>query len=85
MLETELERLFVRYGYQWKIDGALRVPDVQDIRMTIDRAIELLYNESSPTAQIEIGRLVIKKSEGFHDIYCLIGSEPIKEKNDNST
>jgi hypothetical protein len=71
-IESELESLFLVHDYRWKIDGVLRYPTSEEIRQTIDRAVEELYHEQDGT-QLEVGRLIIKKSQGHYDVYAMIG------------
>jgi hypothetical protein len=71
-IESEIESLFLVHDYRWKIDGVLRYPTSEEIRQTIDRAVEELYHEQDGT-QLEVGRLIIKKSQGHYDVYAMIG------------
>lgn len=71
-LEDELESIFIVHDYRWKIDGVLRYPTAEEIRQTIDKAVERLHNEDDE-AQLEVGRLIIKKKQGHYDVYTMIG------------
>lgn len=77
-VEDELESFFMLHDYRWRIDGTLRFPTADDIRMTIDRAIEELYDERVGT-QLEVGRLIIKKTPKHFDIYVRIGEAHDKD------
>lgn len=82
ILERKIYQAFERYGYQWKIDGTLKSPNEIDIRETIDKAKELLYDEEighGHTPQLEIGRLIVQKNYDHFDIYMLIGSERVEK------
>lgn len=71
-VEEELESLFLVKGYHWNIGGNLIIPNAEDIRVTIDRAKEELYDEPDGT-QLQVGRLIIKKQDGHYDVYVMIG------------
>ena len=71
-IEEELESLFMVKGYHWKIGGNLIIPTAEDIRRTIDSAIEELYDEADET-QLQVGRLIIKKQNGSFDVYVMVG------------
>lgn len=74
-IEDELESFFMVHDYRWQIDGTLRFPTAEDIRQTIDRAEEELYDEKVGT-QLEVGRLIIKKVQNHHhDVYVMIGED----------
>lgn len=73
-IEDEIESLFLVKDYRWKIDGALRYPNSDEIRQTIDRAKSDLYDEAEGT-QLEVGRLIIKKRAGHFDVFVMIGEE----------
>ena len=67
-------------GYRWKIDGDLKTPTPDDIRNTLDRAVEVLY-DNEPNDQLEVGRLIIKKRDNeLYDVFILVGT--IGEEND---
>jgi hypothetical protein len=71
-IESEIESLFIAKGYQWMIGGKRVFPTTEDIRSTIDRAVDELYDEPDGT-QIEVGRLIIKKRDGHFDLFVMIG------------
>lgn len=71
-IEDELETLFMAKGYQWNIGGSLTFPTAADIRSTIDRAVDELYDEPYGT-QIEVGRLIIKQRGEHFDVFVMIG------------
>lgn len=71
-ISEELETLFMVKDYQWKIDGALRFPNADEIRQTIEKAMAELSDEPNGT-QIEVGRLIIKKHSEGYAIYTLVG------------
>lgn len=74
-IEEELESYFLVKDYRWRIDGVLRFPNAEDIRLTIDEAKRRLYDEE-PETQLEVGRLIIRKrSQDLYDIFVMIGEE----------
>lgn len=68
----EIETHFAVHGYLWKIDGQLRFPTDDDIRLTVERAVTMLSKEPNG-ASLEVGRLLIKKSSTNYDVYVMIG------------
>jgi hypothetical protein len=69
-LAEELESLFILKGYEWKIDGELRIPTAEDISDVFERAKEMLSVGDS----IEIGRLIINEYDtDLYDVYVKIG------------
>lgn len=74
-IEEELESYFLVKDYRWRIDGVLRFPNAEDIRLAIDEAKRRLYDEE-PETQLEVGRLIIKKrSQDLYDVFVMIGEE----------
>jgi hypothetical protein len=74
----EIHEIFTRHGYQWKIDGELRSPTVEDIKDTLDRMADVLYDEEDG-AQLEVGRLIAKRHRTGIVVYILIGEENAKD------
>lgn len=69
MIDTErIARLFKEAGYQWRFSDGLRVPTSEEINKTVVAAIGALEDAEENT-QIEIGRLLVKKREGFYDVF----------------
>lgn len=78
-LTEEIKAIFDQHKYTWRISGELQSPTATDIRQTIDRAKVLLQDDDTPQATLEVGRLIIKKTPHYFDIYVHVGEEPLKE------
>lgn len=74
----EIHEIFKAKGYRWKIDGELRNPTLQDVKDTLDRMAEVLYDEEDGT-QLEVGRLIAKRHRTGMDVYILIGEKDDKD------
>jgi len=71
-LESELAKRFKENGWTWNFNQGPVVPTEEDIQAVLDEAAVRLYNEPVG-AQLEIGRLVIKKKTIGHDVYVYVG------------
>jgi hypothetical protein len=73
-LESELADIFEKNDWHWRIKGHPEgvVPGEEDIEQALDEAARLLYNEDVG-AQLEVGRLIIKKKHHGFDVYCFVG------------
>lgn len=72
-LESDLSKIYKDNNWAWSIKGkGSVVPTEEDIEAALDEAARLLYNESVG-AQLEIGRLIIKKKHRGHDVYIYAG------------
>ena len=72
-LEDELAKTFSEKGWTWHLKGdRVVVPSADDIEAALDEAARLLYNEEVG-AQLEVGRLIIKKLHRGHDVYVYVG------------
>lgn len=65
---NEIADLFKRGNYKWKFTDGHRVPTRDEIQTTILNAIDALKDEGNNT-QVEMGRLIVKKSGQFYDVY----------------
>lgn len=67
---------YKRAGYQWTFKDGRRNPTAKEIESTVALAIETLKDEPDH-AQLEVGRLIVQKNDGFYDIYVQMGEIPI--------
>jgi hypothetical protein len=59
-------------GYRWKFkDGSFRVPTEGEIDEVITMAMDALADEPD-NAQIEVGRLIIKRRGSWFDVFVHI-------------
>lgn len=73
-LAEDLAHHFLLKDYKWKFDYGLATPNEDDIRRTLDKAADILENEEVENAQLEIGRLILKKRAGVIDVFVLAGT-----------
>lgn len=64
----DLQNLFIKRGYTWTFKDGKRVPTQEELNMVILNAIDAL-KESDDNTQLEVGRLIVKKSGSFYDVY----------------
>lgn len=67
--------IFVKRGYLWKIGGDRHIPTEQDIQTTLDKMVEVLENDPDSDT-IEVGRLLVQKTEQGYAIYIHLGDIP---------
>lgn len=60
------------HGFRWKINGELEHPTEADIKLTVERAVDMLDKEPVG-ASLEVGRLLVRKSPSNYDVYIMIG------------
>lgn len=72
MLEEEIARVFRKNGWTWKLKKGTVVPDEGDVMDALDEAARVLYDEPVGT-QLEVGRLIIKKTATGQDAYIYVG------------
>jgi hypothetical protein len=72
----DLASIFQQAGYEWTFTDGTRIPNAEEIEKTIKGAAGLLAPEPE-NAQIEVGRLIIKKREGFIDVFLHVGEQPV--------
>ena len=65
-----LARFFSDSGYVWNFSDGRRIPSEEEIQKTIESAIEYLASQEDNT-QVEVGRLLIKKRDGFYDVFVM--------------
>lgn len=73
-LFNTLEKYFLLKDYKWKFDYGLANPDQSDIKAVVEKSIQILTDDDSVNAQIEIGRLIIKKEDTKFDVYVYMGT-----------
>lgn len=76
----ELAHWFLVHDYNWKFDYGYGNPDENDLKVVIERAMELLSIEDTDT-RLEIGHLIFMKDAelGLVDIYVHAGTIGEKE------
>lgn len=76
----ELAHWFLVHDYNWKFDYGYGNPDESDIKVVIEKAMELLNLEDTDT-RLEIGHLIFMKDAelGLVDIYVHAGTIGEKE------
>ena len=73
-VEQELARIFRKNGWTWTIEGGRGVvPDETDILNALDEAVKMLY-DAPVGAELEVGRLIIRKNNYGHDVFVLVGT-----------
>lgn len=72
MLESTIAEWFKKNHWTWNLKGGQRVPSETDVEDALDEAARILYNETDG-AQLEVGRLIIKKKPTGHDVYVYVG------------
>jgi hypothetical protein len=73
-LVDELASYFLVNGYEWKFDYGMAVPNEDDLERAIAKVKEILENDPSDNIQLELGRLLFKKRDGFIDVYAYMGN-----------
>lgn len=63
-----IHRVFEGQGYRWKFADGSRVPTEAELNTVVLNAIDALKEEEDNT-QLEVGRLIVKKSGQFYDVY----------------
>lgn len=76
----ELAHWFLVHDYNWKFDYGYGNPDENDLKVVIERAMELLSIEDTDT-RLEIGHLIFMKDAelGLVDVYVHAGTIGEKE------
>lgn len=70
----DLAQWFLDHEFFWSLkNGVQRIPDEDDIQAALDEAARVLYDEPVGT-QLEVGRLIVRKSERSHDVYVHAGT-----------
>lgn len=71
-LIEDLEAQFVAKDFKYRINEELTVPTKDDLSKVLEDMKRLLEPEPDG-AQISVGRLIMKKADGHHDVYLFIG------------
>lgn len=72
-LEDDIAETFKKHQWVWHLKGgAYVVPEVDDVEAALDEAARLLYNEEVG-AQLEVGRLIIRRLHNGFDVYVYAG------------
>lgn len=70
---AELESLFIRNGWTFKVDGELKVPSDEDIETVLDELVSKIVDEPRGT-QIEFSHFVVRKTtETHYDLFVHFG------------
>lgn len=67
---------FQQTGYMWKFKDGLRVPTLEEITESVERAIKSLEDKPDMT-QIEFGRLIVQRNDTYYDVYVHIAALPL--------
>ncbi len=72
-IEDELAQRFSEAGWTWHLKGDRDVvPSSDDVEQALDLAAKRLY-DGRIGDQLEVGRLIIKKTARGHDVYMYVG------------
>jgi hypothetical protein len=72
-LESDIAEQFRKNQWTWNLKGGRTlVPEEEDIEAALDEAARLLYNEEVG-AQLEVGRLIIRRLHNGFDVYVYVG------------
>lgn len=72
MLEKIISEWFRKNNWTWNLKSGTVSPSETDVEDALDEAARILYNENVG-AQLEVGRLIIKKKHTGHDVYMYVG------------
>lgn len=72
----DIAKLFGEAGFEWNFTDGRRVPTEDEIDTTITRAMELLADEPD-NAQLEVGRLIVKKRGSFYDVFLHVREQKV--------
>lgn len=72
-LAQELERFFLARDYKWGIGDSLRNPTDADIQKVLDQCVLYLMNHADDEAQLETGRLIVRRMGDIYDVYVHFG------------
>jgi hypothetical protein len=68
---------FAARGWQWQTTEQVKfVPTKEDIRSAVETAIAKLDHDfdDGTDCQLNVGRLIIQRVEGFYDLYVFAGT-----------
>lgn len=76
-----LIEFFLLRDIKWKIDGVLRRPTRAEVETALDDMVQVVQ-ESDESILIEIGSLLVKRSDKHIDIYVHAGALPYGKEED---
>lgn len=82
-LARELETIFRRRQWKWKVDGELIVPTRDDILETLELMHARLADEPSGT-WLELGHMILIKTNGLMDVYMHHGTVERQDEQPNT-
>lgn len=68
-----LSEFFLLRNIKWKFNGEQRIPSRDELEMLLADCIELVQ-ESDESVSIEIGSLLIKRTDNHIDVYVHVGA-----------
>lgn len=71
-IAEQIQKTFEDNLWEWNFSTGYRIPSVEDVEGVLDEAAKVLYDEPVG-AQLEIGRLIIRKLAIGHDVYIYSG------------
>jgi hypothetical protein len=76
-----LIEFFLLRNIKWKINGELRRPSRTEVEIALDDMIRVVQ-ESDESILVEIGSLLVKRSDQHIDIYVHAGALPYGKEED---
>jgi hypothetical protein len=76
-----LVEFFLLRNIKWKINGELRRPTRTEVEIALDDMIRVVQ-ESDESILVEIGSLLVKRSDQHIDIYVHAGALPYGKEED---
>lgn len=67
--------IFVEQGYVWKMGSERNIPTEDDIRICLDKMVEVL-DSSDKDDTIEVGRLLVQETDEGYAVYIHLGDMP---------
>lgn len=77
MNTDKIASIFKNEGYAWKFSDGTRIPTEEEIAKTIWAGIDALAQSEDGT-QIEVGRLIVKRSGSKFDVYIHIAEQSVE-------
>ncbi len=73
-LADEIATFMLIHDRKWKVGGELENPSPEDIKITLDRAKEVLYGEDMQDgATLFVGGMIVKRDGKHLDVYLHLG------------
>lgn len=72
MIAQTVQKFMQEKGYTWNFSTGAKTPTTDDIEKTLGKIVEALETEPDQ-AQVQIGRMIVKKDNGHLDVYVHIG------------